>query len=176
MSTDARAGQHREHGLGNHREVDRDAVALLHAQPLQHVRRAAGLAIQIPVRVRAAVAGFPFPDQRGLVAPRAANVPVGAVDARIELAAGEPACVRRRPVEHTVPGAQPLQLRGLRRPEAFGIGVGRLVQPCILHARAGAEGRWRRKRSIFLKQRRDIVHAGNLRAPRVAGNCSSGYT
>ena len=34
---DARAGQHRRDGLGDHRQVDRDAVVALHAEALQDV-------------------------------------------------------------------------------------------------------------------------------------------
>ena len=38
---DAGAGQHRDGQLGDQRHVERDAVALLHAEPVQHVARTA---------------------------------------------------------------------------------------------------------------------------------------
>ena len=78
----------------------RDAVAALHAERLQHVGELADLAVEIEVGERAAVAGLAFPDERGLVAPRTANVTIDAVDARVDRAADEPLGVRRLPLEH----------------------------------------------------------------------------
>ena len=51
---DARAAEHRDRGLGNHRQVDRDAIALLHAERIEHGREAAHLIEQLRVRERAA--------------------------------------------------------------------------------------------------------------------------
>ena len=65
---DARAGEHRDRQLGNQRHVDRDAIALLHAERLQDVRELAHLAVQVAVGQRPAVARLPFPDDRRLVA------------------------------------------------------------------------------------------------------------
>jgi hypothetical protein len=41
---DAGAGEHRDRRLGDHRQVDRDAVALLDPEPLEHVGELADLA------------------------------------------------------------------------------------------------------------------------------------
>jgi hypothetical protein len=46
----ARAGEHRNRGLGDHRHVDRDAIAFLHAEPAQRIAEAADLLVQFPVR------------------------------------------------------------------------------------------------------------------------------
>jgi hypothetical protein len=46
---DPRAGQHRIGGLGDHRQVEDDAVAFPHAQLLQDVGHAADLGVQLLV-------------------------------------------------------------------------------------------------------------------------------
>ena len=46
---DAGAGQHRHCGLRNHRQVDRDAIALAHAQLPQHVAEAADVGMQFSI-------------------------------------------------------------------------------------------------------------------------------
>ena len=50
---DARAGEHREHRLGDHRHVDQHAVALAHALRLEHRGEAVHLGVQLAVRVAA---------------------------------------------------------------------------------------------------------------------------
>ena len=46
---DAGAGEHRDRRLGNHRQVDRDPIAPLHAERLQRIGGAADLLGQLPV-------------------------------------------------------------------------------------------------------------------------------
>jgi hypothetical protein len=101
---DARAGEHGHDRLGDHGQVDRHAIALLHAEMLEHVAAKIHLAVQVPVGQRAAIAGLALPDDRRLVAARAGNVPIDAVHAGVELAAGEPLGVWGRPFEHLIPG------------------------------------------------------------------------
>ncbi len=67
---DAGAREHRDRQLGHERHVDRDAIALLDAERLQHVRERAHLAIQIEIRQRAPIARLTLPDNRRLVAAR----------------------------------------------------------------------------------------------------------
>ena len=67
---DARAGEHGDRQLGDERQVDRDAIAFLDAERLQHVRERRHLAVEIEVGQRAAIARLAFPDDRGLVAAR----------------------------------------------------------------------------------------------------------
>ena len=69
---DARAGEHRHGRFGNHRQVDRDAVALAHAEVAQRVGEPADARVQFAIAdalggQRRVVA---FEDQRGLVAAR----------------------------------------------------------------------------------------------------------
>jgi hypothetical protein len=97
---DARAGQHRDHRLGDHRQVDGDPVALADAEVAQRVAQPAHAGVQFAVadalgRQRGVVA---LEDQRRLVAARG-KVPVQAVDAGVELAVAKPADVEVGRVE-----------------------------------------------------------------------------
>ena len=140
---DARAREHRDRQLGNQRQVDRDAVAALDAERLQHVRELTDLAVEIAVGQRAAVAWLAFPDDRRLVAARSANVPIDAVDAGVERAADEPLRVRRLPLEHARPRREPLELLGEAGPEGLRIALGAGVDVLVAHvacARNDADG------------------------------------
>ena len=83
---DARAGEHRVGRLGDHRQVDGDAVALLDAVRLQHVGELADALVQLPVG-DLLVAGrvIALPDDRDLVAALG-EVAVDAVGADVERA------------------------------------------------------------------------------------------
>src|ERR1039458_6574390 len=105
---DARACEHRDRGLGDQREVDPHAIALADAERLEDVRELLHFAVQIPVRERAPVARLALPYDGGLVSRGAASVTVDAVRRDVELAADEPLGVRRFPVEHLLPGRDPL--------------------------------------------------------------------
>ncbi len=152
---DARAREHRDRELGHERQVERDAVALLHAERLQDVGELAHLAVEVEVGQRAAVARLAFPDERGLVAARRANVAVEAVGADVELAADEPLRVRRLPVEDLRPGLHPLELGGERRPERLGIGGrARVDARVVTRARSRASSAGGGKTRVFVEQRR----------------------
>ena len=98
--------------FGDHRHVDRDAVARLDAELLQHVGELADFAVQILVAQHAGVARLAFPDDGGLVLAGGGQVPVEAVVAGVELAADEPLRERLVPLEHLVPGLEPVQALG----------------------------------------------------------------
>ena len=93
---EARAGEHHDRQLGDHRQVEGDAVALLDAVLLEHVGEPADLVEELRVGVRPGVAGVALEDDGGLVAPAGLDVAVEAVVARVELAALEPLDARRR--------------------------------------------------------------------------------
>jgi hypothetical protein len=118
---DARAGEHRHHRLGDHRQVDGDPVPLLHAEAVEDEGELVDLAVEVPVGEGALVAGLALEDERRLVAARAVHVAVEAVDARVERAVGEPPRVRRRPVEGAGERARPLELARQARPERLGV-------------------------------------------------------
>ena len=97
---DARAGEHRHHRLGDHRQVDRDPVAGPDAERLERVRGPADLVLELGVGDVATVAGLAHEVNRDLVPQPALNVPVDAVVGHVQLPAGEPPGERRvRPVE-----------------------------------------------------------------------------
>ncbi|MNT17557.1 hypothetical protein D3C72_1527090 [compost metagenome] len=118
---DARAGQHREGGLGNHRHVDEHAVALAHAQ----FDEAGGGALHLRMQLGEAVAFFGagfcrHEDQRRLVAP-IGQVPVDGVVAQVGGAADEPARERRLAgVEDLLRGRVPVDQLRLLGPEGLG--------------------------------------------------------
>ena len=156
---DARAGEHRDGQLRDERQVDRDAIALADPQRLEHVGELADLAVQLPVRDGAPVAGLALPDDRGLVATPAADVPVQAVHARVERAADEPLRVRRLPVEHLGPRRAPLELGGKPRPECLGVACGLVVDFRVADM-SGCDKRRRRVEVAVLLQER--VNLGEL--------------
>ena len=87
---DARAGEHGDRRLRNHRHVNEDAVAFLAAIALQHIGKQADFAVKLLVGEDAPFAGFAFPDDGGLVAARTGEMPIEAVFADVELAADKP--------------------------------------------------------------------------------------
>ena len=64
----ARTGQHRNRQLGNQRQVERDAIALLNANALKDIRKATNFRVKLLISERARVAGFAFPNESGFVA------------------------------------------------------------------------------------------------------------
>jgi hypothetical protein len=103
----------RKHGNGefrDERQIDRDPIAALHAERLQHVRELIHLSIQVEIRQRAAIAWLAFPDERGLVAATAPYVPVDAIHAGVDRPADEPLGMGRLPLEHRRPLGKPLEL------------------------------------------------------------------
>ena len=158
---DARAREHRHGELGDHRQVDRDAVAAPHAQTAQHAREAVHFAEQIPVGQRAPIAGLAFPDERRLVAARRPDVAIEAVDARVDRAADEPFCVRRLPVEHAAPRRRPLELPRERGPERLRIALGLFVDARVGRDRARFELCGRFEDAPLIQQRIDIDGIGH---------------
>ena len=124
---DAGAGEHRDGQLGDHGKVEHHAVALPHAQVLEHVGGLAHLAVQALVGVHLHLfGGLALPDEGGLVAPRSLQVPVEAVGGGVELGAAEVADERAGGLEvvllHRVPRAIPVQrLAGHLAPERLGL-------------------------------------------------------
>ena len=128
---DARAGQHDDGQLGDHRHVERDAVTLLHAVLLQHVREPADLVEQLLVRARLRVAGVTLEDDGRLVALAGLDPTIETVVARVELAALEPLDTRdgiEAPLQDLVPLLRPDQrLLGTVGPVSLGVLDGALV-------------------------------------------------
>ena len=118
-----RTRQHRDDGLGNHRHVDHDAVALADAEPAQRAGEPRCLVEEFAVGVGALRAGHRrVVDQRKLVAAPALDMAVQRVGAGVQLGVGEPAVERRvRVVED--PARLPGPGHGLRGVGPEGRGV-----------------------------------------------------
>ena len=147
---DARAGEHRDGELGDHRHVDGDAVALLDAVLLEHVGEAADLVVERLVRVDLAAALVGLPDDGGLVAAPVGQVTVEAVVGDVGLAADEPLDLGRLelPLEDLVPRLVP---------------VDELARPCRPRSprdprRSGRTSSW--YCSIELIQAFSLTHSG----------------
>ena len=164
----AGTGEHRDRQLGDHRHVERDAVAGLDAQPNQHVGELADLAMQVLIGQHASVAGLPFPDDRRLVLPPCRQVPIDAVVTGIRLPADEPLGVRHRADHRLVERLEPVQmLLGQIAPEPSGVVLGPRPHLLVLlfagDVGEGGELRWRREPAGFVERALDVVgHSGEV--------------
>ena len=120
---DARASQHREHRLGNHRHVNEHTVATPDAQFRQHRRTRIDLCGQFAIREVLRGSGFGGDvDERPLIGPRG-KVPVDRVVAKVGVAADEPARKRRAGIiQHLRKWLVPVDERCLLAPESLAIG------------------------------------------------------
>ncbi len=120
---DARAGQHREHRLRDHRHVDQHAIALPGSERLQAGRHPIHFGMQFREAVDALDTGLGrYADQRVLRRSRR-EVPVHGVVAQVRAAAGEPArerCPAR--IADAVERVLPVDQRRLLGPERVAIG------------------------------------------------------
>ncbi len=132
---DTGAGEHGVGGLGNHRHVDADPVALFHAAALQHVSQAADVVVQLAVGdVRGFAGVVAFPDDRDLFAA-AFQVAIDAVVGDVQLAALEPGGLAfpQVAVVDAVPGLEPIEEGlGLLAPELVGVLDGLAVQALVV--------------------------------------------
>ena len=153
---EAGAGEHGDGQLRHQRHVERDAIALLDAEAAQHVRERVDVAVEVEVGQRAPVAGLAFPDQRGLVAARRADVAIEAVGRDVQAAAAEPLGVGRLPLEHRRERRDPLEFVGEPGPERLGILGGAGIDARIVGVGRGREGGRRRKGALFDQERGDL--------------------
>ena len=150
--TDACAGEHRDDCLGDHRQVDRHAVAGHEPELGQGVGSLADLVLQLCVGDIAAIAGLALESNGDLIAETVLHVAVNAVVRNVESAADEPlgeGCVR--PVEHLGEGLGPGEVTGLLGPESQAIAVG-LVIHLRLRVRLLGELRRRREHPLLVGQ------------------------
>jgi hypothetical protein len=132
---DARAGQHRESGLGNHRHVDQHAVALLDTQRQQGRGHALHLFVQLAERIDLlAVDLGRHVDQRVLLRARE-QMPIDRVVAQVRSATDEPSGERRlRVIADLVEGLLPIDQLGLSGPEHIALLDRLAMELGVLHA------------------------------------------
>ncbi len=121
---DTRAGEHRVSDLGDHWQVDGDAVAPLDAARLQDVGEAADILVQLGIAdVALLVGAVAFPDDRRLVGTRR-QMAVDAVVAGVERAVLVPAdldVAREVGVLDPRVGLHPVQALAFLAPELLGV-------------------------------------------------------
>ena len=110
---DARAGEHRDDDLGDHRQEDPDDVAGLDAEVLQRVGELLDVAVEVGVGDVALLALLAAPVERDAVAVAGLDVAVDAVVGDVELAAHEP-LARSAGRTSRAPGPTSAPSRGLR--------------------------------------------------------------
>ena len=128
-SAKASAGEHGDRDLGDHRHIDRNAVALGHAERLQRVRGLLHLAQQVVVGNGAAVTWLADPVEGHLLAATSGNVAINAVLRNVELTVIEPLRKWGLPLqrfrEWLSPGEEFACLLG---PEGNRVGAGTLIE------------------------------------------------
>lgn len=118
---DARAGQHRNHGLRHHRHVDHDTVALGDAEILHHRAERLDLLLQLRKGERRdAVCQRRIVNERQLLGPPAFDVAIDRIETGIDDTARKPAAVQaHRWIKHFLRGLEPVDLPGGFRPESL---------------------------------------------------------
>jgi hypothetical protein len=166
--------------LGDHGEVDDDAVALADAEAAEPVRGLHDLALQLRVGDVAAVAGLALDVQGDLLAAAGRHVPVDAVDGDVEAAAGEPGrlghgeaavgqLLDRAPGVGGVPGGLPVEAVRLLLPEGDRVGRGARVLGAR-DVRRRREGRRGGEGASLVEQVRDRVAGGHATSVRRRGD------
>ena len=126
----ARAGQHRDDGFGNHRHVDRDAVPRDQPQTRERVGGLAHLGQQVAVGQGAVFSdSLALPVDSDAIAVAGFDVTVHAVVGDVEFAVSEPfGKRRRRPVQNLGKRCRPRKSVGLLGPERQPVLLGLSVQ------------------------------------------------
>src|SRR5262249_48599774 len=121
---DARAGEHCDRRLGDHRQIDRDAIALLDAFRPQRIREAADLFVQFAVGDAAVFGGIvALPKDCGLTAALG-EMAVDTIGRGVERAVLVPAdryVARERRVADLLVRLDPIEALALLAPEAVRI-------------------------------------------------------
>ena len=182
---DAGAGEHGVGGLGDHRQVDHHAVALLDAEAVQHVGELRDLLVQLAVGdVARDVRVVAFPDDRGLVGA-GREVAVDAVGGDVELAVLEPSdrdvVVGEGGVLDPGVGLDPVEPPAVLAPEGVGIGDrGRVHRGVLVGVDVRPGDDLRRGLMQLVEHSVSTPHVGSLFGRSTFGRestwCASGRT
>ena len=149
---DARAGEHRDDDLGDHRQEDPDDVALADALVAQRVGEALDVREQVGVGDRALLALLAVPVEGDAVAAAGLDVAVEAVLRGVERPVGEPLVERRvGVVEDLRRLLDPLQRSRLLGPPGERVGGGPRVDLGVVEERVAGE-LLRRREGLDLEQ------------------------
>ncbi len=123
---DPGAGEHGDGRLGDHGQIDGDAVAFFDADFLERVGKAADFVLELAIGVGgdfmpAVFDRLAFEGDGGLVAVAEVDLALKAVVGEVGLGADEPPGVGHVPVEHFRPGRKPVKLAGDIGPELLGL-------------------------------------------------------
>ena len=122
-SSDARAGQHRNHAFQRERHVDDDPVPLLYSERLQAIGKTADVAMKLAVCNHALVAVFRQPDISHAVSVCALNMSVESVNGYVGARSGEPLVMDAIPLKYLRPGLRPDKSLGNVFPKLIGVCV-----------------------------------------------------
>jgi len=165
-STDACTGEHRDCGLGDHRQVDVDAIALLDTEGLQRVSELRHLVEQLLIGDDSGVTGLALPVEGNLVAAAGEDMTVETVVRHVQLSAEEPLRVREVPLADTVPVPAPGdEFRRLTRPERFVVLVALVVQLGPGYQRVLLERSRRRELAVLEHQVIDCLVGHGVHPP-----------
>jgi hypothetical protein len=133
---DPRAGEHRVGRLGDHRQVDRDPVALLDPALLEHVCKPVDLLAKLSIGDFFILVGaVALPQDRGLIPP-CRQMPVDAVHRHVEGAVMKPTDMQIAGVVgdvlHLGEGLDPVDAPSVLAPEGLRIAHRRLVHRLVL--------------------------------------------
>ena len=159
---DAGAGQHGHRQLGDHRHVDGHPVAPADAEPAQHVGEPGHLHQQLAVGDGPGVARLTLPVEGHRVPAAGGHVTVEAVVRHVQGAPVEPPGEGQVPLEHGVPGPEPVEGSGLLGPEPGPVGGGPVVDARIPDHRLAPERLGGREHPLL----GEVVLDGGCRGPR----------
>ena len=121
-SAEARAGEHRDRHFGDHRHVDRYAIALTNAERLQRIRRLLHLAVEVVVGEGTAITRFTNPVNGDLLAEPSGDVAIDAVLRYVQPSVSEPLREGEAPLQRLGEGGAPGEpFARLLRPEGNGV-------------------------------------------------------
>ena len=107
---DSGTRQHGDRQFGNHRHIQRHAVAGRDTEFLQYIGKLADFTVQILIREDPRIAGFSFPDDRRFVLTPCGQVPIDAVVAGVDFTADKPLRFRHLTLDHMIPFFEPVQV------------------------------------------------------------------
>ena len=155
--THASTGEHGDYCFGDHRHVDRHAVARFDPELLERMGRLRHSSEELTVGDVLGIAlWLPHPVEGHLVGLAIGHVAIEAADGGVQRAVGKPASEGRLPLEGGSERGGPRQHLGLGGPPGLGI-LGRLGVDCRRGVRRLGEVPRRREVPLFTKMRFDCL-------------------